>query len=110
MGWHGSGGILKALKEELQEQVRILVQNESIKNPNMYLATWLLCRKLQGQATTRILPDVGAALDQDYMTTYAFEIIDEAYEEEQKLQQQLKTQMKEREQLRQTLLAQMGKR
>ncbi len=85
--------------------MRVLVTEEKIKNPHSYLSAWLVCRKLQGPAQTRILPDEGGALDQDYMLTWAFDIIDEAYAEEEKLKRELTSKMAEREQLRQQLLA-----
>ena len=101
------GGRLEALRAELKEQVRVLVTEEKIANAHPYLGAWLTCRKLQGPSETRFLPDEGGALDQDYMLTWAFEIIDNAYAEEQELRRNLKEKLAEREQLRQTLLAKM---
>jgi len=55
---------------------------------------------------SRPLPESGGVLDQDYMTTWAFEIIDEADSAERQYQQEVAKNQGAREALRQQLMAQ----
>ncbi len=100
------GGIIAALKEKLKDQVRVLVQTDEIEQPDPFLSIWLLCRRMQGDSQTRVLPHTGGALDQDAHTMWAFDIIDRAYAEEIKIKTEEKTQAANREEVRQRLLAQ----
>ena len=85
--------------------MRIMVQTGKIDDPHMYLALWLMCRRLQGDSTTRILPDTGGLLDQDHETMWAFGVIDDAYRHEVDNKASLEKNKVNHEQLRQQLLA-----
>jgi hypothetical protein len=65
-----------------------------------------MCRRLQGDGTARPLPEAGGVLDQDYMTVWAFEILDEADAAERTFQQEMEKGRESREALRRQLLAQ----
>jgi hypothetical protein len=100
----GRGKRLEALEESLREQVRVLVQTGSVKNPHPYFRIWLMCRNLQGDAMNRLFPDEGGVLDQDWTTVWSFEILDNAYQEEQSIKTNLEQNKDKLEELRQNLL------
>lgn len=81
-----------------------MIQSGKIGSPHPYLEIWLTCRRFS-TAQYRHLPDAGGVLDQDYMLTWAFDILDEAYEQEIELKQTLERSAQDREALRRQLLA-----
>ena len=84
--------------------MRVLVQNDAVTDPLPHLKIWLMCRRLQGDSTTRVLPDAGGALDQNYELMWAFEIIDEQYTIEQDAKANFTQRKDDIEALRQQLL------
>ncbi len=83
-----------------------MVQSGSIANPHIYLNLWLMCRKLQGDSTTRLFPDSGGALDQNYMVVWSWGVIDDAYYHELAAKATLEKNQVANEKLRRQLLSQ----
>lgn len=81
-----------------------MVQTGRIEDPLPQLAVWIMCRKLQGDSLSRLLPDAGGVLDQSYELLWAFAIIDDQHQQELELQRNLEESKQNREELRQSLL------
>lgn len=84
----------------------MLVQSGSISEPLPHLELWLMCQRLQGDTTTRLLPDAGGVLDQNYELIWAFGIIDDQYHTELELKKNFAQKSQDLEALRQQLLHQ----
>jgi hypothetical protein len=79
-----------------------MLQTDKTGHAHIYLQLWITCRNIQGEGP-RLLPEAGGVLDQDYMTMWAFDVIDTAYREEQQIEQQRQESLKKYAELMNTL-------